>query len=83
MLDTPRAIRPLDERDLKKLNLQQDQLFALGGVNLLASLKPSSVVAPAVTAGQIGTIKRGFGEVGRVALPLNGQRWRRPSVANW
>lgn len=70
VLDTPRAIRPLDERDLKKLNLQQDQLFALGGVNLLASLKPLSVVAPAVVAGQIGTIKPGFGEVGRVALPL-------------
>lgn len=69
VLDTARATRSLDERDLKKRNLQQDQLFALGGVNLLASLRPLSVAAPAVTVGKIGAIKPGFGEVGRVAPP--------------
>ncbi len=36
VLDSPRAVRPLDERDLKKLDASQDQLFALGEANLVA-----------------------------------------------
>jgi len=66
VLDTPRAIRPLDDRDLKKLNLSQDQLFNLGRENLIASLKPITVSSKPANSGQIGTITGSVYEVGRV-----------------
>jgi len=69
ILDTPRAIRPLTERDLKKLGKSQDDLFALAAINLTNSLQPLSESAKPVAAGQIGYTKPSFGEVGRVALP--------------
>lgn len=68
VLDTPRAVRPLDERDLKKLNVSQDQLFKLAGENLVADLKPLSDVAKPVERGQIGTITGSVYEVGRIAI---------------
>lgn len=68
ILDTPRAVRPLDERDLEKLNLSQDQLFKLGGENLATELKPLSEVAKPVTRGQVGTITGSVYEVGRIAV---------------
>ena len=71
VLDTPRAVRPLDERDLKKLGKSQDELFALAATNLSNSLEPLSQIAKPVTAGQIGYLKPGFSEVGRVALPAH------------
>lgn len=70
VLDTPRAVRPLDERDLKKLHMQQEQVFELGAENLLASLKPLATSASPAASGQIGHIGPSFGEVGRVALPM-------------
>jgi len=69
VLDTPRAIRPLDDRDLKRLAVSQDQLFELGGANLIANLEPLSDRAKPVGSGQIGTITGTVYEVGRVALP--------------
>lgn len=69
VLDTSRAVRPLDDRDLKKLNLSQDQLFELGGANLMAILKPIAEGAKPVGSGQIGTVTGSVYEVGRVAFP--------------
>ncbi len=68
VLDTPRAIRPLDDRDLKKLNISQDQLFELGSENLRSTLKPITDSAKPATAGQIGTITGSIYEVGRVTV---------------
>lgn len=68
VLDTPRAVRPLDDRDLRKLNMSQNQLFELGGENLQATLKPLADSAKPVGSGQIGAIPGGVYEVGRVAI---------------
>lgn len=68
VLDTPRAARPLDDRDLKKLDFSQEQLFALGRENLVASLRPLSEIAKPAASGQIGTITGSVYEVGRVAV---------------
>lgn len=68
VLDTPRAVRPLDDRDLRKLELSQEQLFELGRQNLRSILKPLGESAKPVTGGQIGTLPRNFYEVGRVAV---------------
>ena len=34
VIDTPRAVRPIDERDLKALNISREQLFDLAMANL-------------------------------------------------
>jgi uncharacterized protein YtpQ (UPF0354 family) len=68
VLDTPRAVRPLDDRDLGKLNLSQDQLFQLASENVASNLKPLSETAKAVGSGQIGTIAGSVYEVGRIAV---------------
>ncbi len=68
VMDTPSAVRPLDERDLKKLGYSQEQLFDRGGQNLRRTLRPLAEAAKPVSAGQIGTLSGSFYEVGRVAL---------------
>ncbi|TFW20819.1 hypothetical protein E4L96_09975 [Massilia arenosa] len=68
VLDTPRAVRPLDNRDLGKLRLQQDQLFELGAKNVAAGLKPLSEAAKPAGSGQIGYLGPNFLEPARVAL---------------
>jgi hypothetical protein len=68
VLDTQRAVRPLDDRDLRKLNMSQNQLFELGGENLQAALKPLADSAKPVGSGQIGAITGSVYEVGRVAI---------------
>jgi uncharacterized protein YtpQ (UPF0354 family) len=68
VLDTPRAIRPLDNRDLASLKLSQDELLELGRKNLEANLKPLSEVAKAVASGQIGTISGSTFDTSRVLL---------------
>lgn len=68
VLDMPQAVRPLDERDLKMLNLSQDQLFELGSENLISILGPLSDVAKPAVGGQIGTITGSFYEVSRIAI---------------
>jgi uncharacterized protein YtpQ (UPF0354 family) len=67
-LDTPRALRPLDDRDLKKLGLSQDEIFALGAENLRNTLQPLSDKAKPVASAQIGSITGSVYEVGRVAV---------------
>jgi len=69
VLDTPRALRPLNDRDLKKLAMSQEQLFELAGANVIANLKPLAEKAKPVGSGQIGVVTGSVYEVGRVALP--------------
>lgn len=57
IIDTPRTVRGVSDKDLKLLSLSQDELFELGRTNLQANLKPLSEVAKPVKAGQIGTIQ--------------------------
>jgi hypothetical protein len=68
VLDTPNAVRPLDERDLKKLGLGEDELFKLGADNLQTSLAPLAERAKPVATGQIGTFAGDIYEVSRIAL---------------
>jgi uncharacterized protein YtpQ (UPF0354 family) len=78
VLDTPRALRPLDDRDLKKLGLSQDDVFALGAENLLNTLQPLSEKAKPVASGQIGSITGSVYEVGRLAVQ---SQWASLAVA--
>ncbi len=68
MLDTPSTARPLNVKDAARLSLSDDQLFALAAKNLQASLEPLSSKAKPVGSGQVGTLKGGYYESGRVAL---------------
>jgi uncharacterized protein YtpQ (UPF0354 family) len=73
VLDTPRAIRPLDNRDAAKLHLAPDELLELGRANLAVQLKPLSDVAHATGAGQIGTIRGNIFDTSRLLLTAE---WR-------
>jgi len=68
VLDTPRTIRPLNDGDLEKMGLSQEQLFELGAKNVRAALRPLSETARPVAAGEIGSIHGNFYEIGRVTL---------------
>lgn len=68
VLDTPRAVRPLSDKDLEKIGLSKEQLFELGAKNVRAVLSPLSETAKPVAVGKIGTIHGNFYEVGRVTL---------------
>lgn len=68
VLDTPRAVRSLGDKDLKAMNLTHDELFELGRANLKASIKPLADVAKPVKAGQIGNIHGGIFDPSRLAL---------------
>lgn len=68
VLDTPRAIRPLDNRDLTALKLSQDELLELGRTNLAANMKPLSEVANPAGAGQIGSVGGNVFDTSRVLL---------------
>jgi hypothetical protein len=68
VLDTPRAVRPLDDRDLKALGLTQEQLFEVAAENMRKNLKPILERAKPVSSGQIGTVSGSFFDVGRVAM---------------
>lgn len=72
VLDTPSAIRPLNQSDLTSLNLTSSQLFDLASKNMAKSLKPLNTIAKPVENGQIGTIHGEIYNVGRVA---NFQEW--------
>lgn len=71
VLDTPRAIRPLDDRDLKRLDISQEQLFEIGHKNLQRTLKPLAESAKPVSGGKIGMLGGSAFEVGRVAVPTD------------
>ena len=68
VLDTAHAVRPLDDRDMRALGLELDQLIDLGESNMRATLKPLQDQARPVGPGQIGSLPRDFFEVGRVAM---------------
>lgn len=68
VLDTPRAVRPLDNRDLKALNLSQDELLDLGRSNVETNLKPLSEVAKPASSGQIGRVSGSVYDTSRVLL---------------
>jgi uncharacterized protein YtpQ (UPF0354 family) len=68
VLDTPRAIRSLGEKDLKTLNLTQKELFDLGKSNLKSNLKPLTEIAKPVKSGEIGTIFGSIYDVSRVSI---------------
>lgn len=68
VLDSPRAMRPLDNRDLAALSLSQDQLVELGRSNLAATMKHLTEVAKPVSAGQIGTVDGNVFDTSRVLL---------------
>jgi hypothetical protein len=68
VLDTPRAVRPLDDRDLKALGMTPEQLFEVAAENMRKSLKPILERAKPVPSGQIGTVTGSYFDVGRVAM---------------
>jgi hypothetical protein len=68
VLDTPKALRPLNERDLKNLGMEQQALFSLGASNLQTSLAPLKEGAKPAGVGEIGTLDGGLYEVSRVLL---------------
>jgi len=68
VLDTPRALRPLNDRDLKNLQISQEQLFETGAANLRTTLKPIAEVAKPVGPGKIGALPVDLYEVGRVSI---------------
>lgn len=68
VLDTPRAVRPLDNRDLISLSLSRDQLLELGRTNLDATLRPLSEVAKPASRGQIGNLGGNVFDTSRVLL---------------
>ncbi|QNB07619.1 hypothetical protein G5S34_13155 [Herbaspirillum frisingense] len=68
VLDTPRSIRSLSDKDLEKLGLTQDQLFELGATNLRKLLKPLSEAATPAAPGKLGQLATDFFETSRVAL---------------
>lgn len=68
VLDQPRAVRSVDERHLKELNLTQDQAFERAIKNTLAALPPLAQSARPAKRGQIGHISGSFYDVGRVAI---------------
>lgn len=68
VLDSPQTLRPLNERDLAKLGMTQDQLFQLGTANLTRTLEPLSVATKPATEGQIRSLTGSVYEVGRLAI---------------
>ena len=56
VLDFSRTVRYVNDKDLVKLALSEDQLFQLGEKNLRSSSKPLSEVAPTPKASSLGTI---------------------------
>jgi uncharacterized protein YtpQ (UPF0354 family) len=68
MFDTPSSARPLNAKDVARLSLSDDQLFALATKNVQASLGPLSAKAKPVGQGQIGTLQGGYYEASRLAL---------------
>jgi uncharacterized protein YtpQ (UPF0354 family) len=72
VVDTTRAIRPLNSQDMGKLDLSPDQLFELGADNLKDLLKPVIEIAEPVGPGKIGLVT-GLFQVGRVA---NHEDWQ-------
>jgi hypothetical protein len=56
VLDTPRAIRPIIERDNDALGLSAQQVFDLGISNVKAAMKPVLEIGKVADAGKIGQL---------------------------
>lgn len=68
VMDLPRTIRMLNEKDRVALGLTPDQVFDIAIANLRQSLKPLEADAKAVGPGQIGTLKGDYYQSSRLAL---------------
>lgn len=68
VLNSAHAVRMLDEKDNATLGISADEAFALGMVNLTATLKPLMDVAKPVPTGQVGRIDGDFFNGGRLVL---------------
>lgn len=68
VLDTPTSLRLLNHDDFRKLELTEEEVFALGSRNVTAELGPLSTQAKPVAKGRIGLLHQGAGayESGRV-----------------
>lgn len=68
VMDLPRTVRMLNEKDRTALGLTADQVFDIAVANLRQSLKPLDAEAKAVGSGQIGTLKGDYYQSSRLAL---------------
>src|SRR5262249_19817828 len=68
VMDTPRAVRMLSEKDMEALGLSADGVFKLGAGNLNQSLKPLRDAAKPVQSGQIGHLSGDVYNSSRLAL---------------
>ena len=68
VLDSPRAVRMLDERESEALGLTSDEVHSLGAVNLRSSLPPLMSVAKVAGKGQIGHLTDNFFHPSRLVL---------------
>jgi hypothetical protein len=56
VLDTPRAMRTMTSDDVKRLDMNADQVFQLGLDNLKSTLEPLMPKAPVAKPGEIGRV---------------------------
>lgn len=56
VLDAPRSLKPMGERDAEKLGLSEREVYELGLANLRNELKPLSQVAKVARRGEIGQL---------------------------
>ena len=68
VIDLPRQVNMLTDRDLEKLGLSQDEAIALGKENVAADLPPGSTVISPLTPGAIGYIIGHFYEASRLLM---------------
>lgn len=56
VVDSPRTVRMLNEKDNRALGLNQEEVYQLGLTNLRSTLKPLMAVAKGANRGQIGQL---------------------------
>jgi uncharacterized protein YtpQ (UPF0354 family) len=66
VLDSPRAVRVLNDKDRVALGLTQDQVFDIAIANLRSSVKP--MATKAIPSGQFGTLTGDYYQTSRLAL---------------
>lgn len=77
VLDFARSVRFVNDRDLEKLSLTEEELFKLGERNLRSAVKPLTEVAPTPVANSLGRIS---GEDYASSRVLFHSEWRDLSV---
>ncbi len=68
VMDSPRTIRMVNEKDRATLGLSPDQVFDIALANLRQNVKPLEANAKAVPHGQIGTLQGDYYQTSRLAL---------------